>query len=333
MTADDNGNVAGVTERGEMFWISDGKLINTPKAVRKFKDCNEVCFSKAGQLYIGTTGNSIYIFDMESKKLKLKDKIRISGFESINYFYQADNDKMFVCSDTGVAVLGKNGSYHKINTNNFNSSIDSMLVDYQGNLWFSSSRLGLLEMCKSSFEEVFQNIGMTAVVNSTEKWDGILFCGTDDGLVAVKGRKKVSNQLTKRLQNVRIRCLKADSKNTLWIATTEMGIYKVTINKNGGYDIKNFTDKQGIPGMRFRNIIECSDGRIMIAGDYGVAIMSGDRVVNVLDSKDGMLNEKSLGLLEHKDACYVGSDGGGITKIDKNGKVTQITKKTDCHRM
>ena len=95
MTADDNGNVAGVTERGEMFWISDGKLINTPKAVRKFKDCNEVCFSKAGQLYIGTTGNSIYIFDMESKKLKLKDKIRISGFESINYFYQADNDKMF----------------------------------------------------------------------------------------------------------------------------------------------------------------------------------------------------------------------------------------------
>lgn len=84
--------------------------------------------------------------------------------------------------------------------------------------------------------------------------------------------------------------------------------------------------------MRFRNIIECSDGRIMVAGDYGVAIMSGDRVVNVLDSKNGMLNEKSLCLLEHKDACYVGSDGGGITKIDKNGKVTQITKKTDCHR-
>ena len=204
MTADDNGNVAGVTERGEMFWISDGKLINTPKAVSKFKDCNEVYFSKAGQLYIGTTGNSIYIFDMESKKLKLKDKIRISGFESINYFYQADNDKMVVCSDTGVAVLGKNGSYYKINTNNFNSSIDSMLVDYQGNLWFSSSRLGLLEMGKSSFEEIFQNIGMTAVVNSTEKWDGILFCGTDDGLVAVKGRKKVSNQLTRQLQNVRI---------------------------------------------------------------------------------------------------------------------------------
>lgn len=35
MTADDNGNVAGVTERGEMFWISDGKLINTPESCQK----------------------------------------------------------------------------------------------------------------------------------------------------------------------------------------------------------------------------------------------------------------------------------------------------------
>ena len=31
MTADDKGNVVGVTERGEVFWVRDGKIINTPK--------------------------------------------------------------------------------------------------------------------------------------------------------------------------------------------------------------------------------------------------------------------------------------------------------------
>lgn len=327
MTADDKGNVVGVTERGEVFWVRDGKIINTPKGISRFKDCNEVCFLKDGQLYMGTTGNLIYIFDMKSGQPRLKDKIRIKGFESVNCFYQTENDKIFVCSDTGVAVLDKSGGCHRLNTNNFNSSIDSMLVDYQGNLWFSSSRLGLLEMCDSSFEEIFQNIGITAVVNSTEKWNGLLFCGTDDGLVAVRGRKKVNNSLTRQLQNVRIRCLKADSKNALWIATTEMGVYKVTVNEKGRYNVKKFTDKQGMPGMRFRNIIECSDGRVMIAGDYGVAVISGEKIVNVLDSKNGMLNERSLCLLEYKDACYVGSDGGGITKIDKDGSVTRITKK------
>ena len=92
MTADDNGNVAGVTERGEVFWIHDGKLINTPKGISRFKDCNEVYFSEAGQLYMGTTGNSIYIFDMKSGKPKLKDKIGIKGFESVNCFYQTENN-------------------------------------------------------------------------------------------------------------------------------------------------------------------------------------------------------------------------------------------------
>lgn len=74
MTADDNGNVAGVTERGEMFWISDGKLINTPKAVSKFKDCNEVYFSKAGQ-YILVRPEIRYtylIWNQKSLNLKIK---------------------------------------------------------------------------------------------------------------------------------------------------------------------------------------------------------------------------------------------------------------------
>lgn len=44
MTADDKGNVVGVTERGEVFWVRDGKIINTPKGISRFKDCNEVCF-------------------------------------------------------------------------------------------------------------------------------------------------------------------------------------------------------------------------------------------------------------------------------------------------
>ena len=79
--------------------------------------------------------------------------------------------------------------------------------------------------------------------------------------------------------------------------------------------------------MRFRTIIECSDGKIMAAGDYGVAVLSEDSVANILDAKNGLANEKSLCLLEYQDACYVGSDGGGITRIDKDNHVSSITKK------
>ena len=112
-----------------------------------------------------------------------------------------------------------------------------MLMDYQGNLWFSSSRLGLLEMCQSQFEELFPKIGQN---------------GTDSGLIVIDDKKEVSNTLTELLQGVRVRCLKVDSTNALWIATTEKGVYKVTAKNHGGYHIKSFTEENGMPGMRFR---------------------------------------------------------------------------------
>lgn len=65
-----------------------------------------------------------------------------------------------------------------------------MLIDYQGNLWLSSSRLGLMELCQSAFTELFREIGETAVVNTTQKWQGLLFCGTDQGLVILDQNEK-----------------------------------------------------------------------------------------------------------------------------------------------
>lgn len=179
-------------------------------------------------MYLGTTDNKVYVYTMKSGKPVLESRIVLDGCEAINCFYQTENGELFVCSDTGVALIDKGGRCQSINTNNFNSSIDNMLMDYQGNLWFSSSRLGLLEMCQSPFEELFPKIGQNVVVNTTAKWDGLLFCGTDSGLIVIDDKKEVSNTLTELLQGVRVRCLKVDSTNALWIATTEKGVYKVT---------------------------------------------------------------------------------------------------------
>lgn len=327
MTADDNGNVAGVTERGDVFWINNGKQIPAPEGIEPDACYKSAFFSQDGQLYLGTTDNKVYVYTMKSGKPVLESRIVMDGCETINCFYQTESGELFVCSDTGVALIDKGGRCQSINTNNFNSSIDNMLMDYQGNLWFSSSRLGLLEMCQSPFEELFPKIGQNVVVNTTAKWDGLLFCGTDSGLIVIDDKKEVSNTLTELLQGVRVRCLKVDSTNALWIATTEKGVYKVTAKNHGGYHIKSFTEENGMPGMRFQTIIECSDGKIMAAGDYGVAVLSKDSVVSILDAKRGLANEKSLCLLEYQDACYVGSDGGGITRIDKDNHVSSITKK------
>ena len=52
MTADDNGNVAGVTERGDVFWINNGKQIPAPEGIEPDACYKSAFFSQYGQLYL-----------------------------------------------------------------------------------------------------------------------------------------------------------------------------------------------------------------------------------------------------------------------------------------
>ena len=329
MSADQNGTVVGVTDRGEIYWLRDGEIITSPIKFAENKAYRSACFTEDNRLLLGTTDNDVLIYDMTADTPYLIREFSVEEIDGINSFYVTDNNELFICSDTGVVVVQKDLSCKKLNTNNFMSSINNMLIDYQGNLWFSSSRLGLLEMCKSPFVEVFSKIGEESVVNTTEKWQGLLFCGTDDGLIIVDENRgeKVDNEISELLLNTEISCIKADSHDNLWIATTGMGVYKISVKSDGGYNIKQFTEDDGIPGMRFHNICEAKDGTILIAGDYGAAVLSDDFVEQVFSAQNGLVNEKSLCLLEYKNAYYIGSDGGGITKVENGEIVRNIGKK------
>ena len=75
-----------------------------------------------------------------------------------------------------------------------------MIEDYQGNLWFSSSRLGLLKMCKTAFSEIYLSAGFDeAVVNSVSKYKGKIYFGTDNGLSMIDEESGLpeENQLIK----------------------------------------------------------------------------------------------------------------------------------------
>ncbi len=329
MTSDRNGNVVAATESGDVFWMRDGKIADSYTDALCQGNIKGVCFTTDNKLLCGTTENTVYVYDLSSGKPQLERNIQIDDVETINYFYETSNKDIFICSDNGIAVLHDDYSCHKLNTDNFTSAIYSMLIDYQGNLWFSSARQGLLKMSASPFHELFPQIGIdSTVVNSTEIWNDFLFCGTDKGLIAIdkENDTQVENEITKAIGNTRVRCVKADSKNNLWIATTGIGLCKVTINKQDGYDIKFLTEDDGMAGMRFRDILELEDGSIAVSGDTGVTIIKNDVVIQTFTLSKGLSNEKSLCMLEYNGALYIGSDGGGISVIKDDSVIKSINK-------
>ena len=362
LSADASGQVIAITERGELFLLKHGEAVPLPSALQQLPHIKVAQFLSDGRLLLGTTGSELYSYSAG----RALSSYQLNGLESINAFYETENHDFFVLSDSGVATLSADGTLQKIDTGDFTSSIDHMLIDYQGDLWFSSSRLGLLELSPSPFDELFSHIGRSEVVNTTVHWQGRLLAGTDAGLLQLTDGALVEDELTSLLDGVRIRCLRVDRYDALWIAATERGVYRVGRNADGSYAIRQFTEADGLPGMRFRHLLELSNGRMAVAGDYGVAVLentapagqapaegtgrtpataatatsatgtvkhpaddaasSGSCMVAAFDARNGLSTEKSLCLLEYQDALYIGSDGGGITRIGLDGMMTRLTK-------
>lgn len=325
ISADKNGNVAVVTDDGELFLLQEGTVAARCQNQANAYTCCR--FTEDGSLYVGTQEGSILRFEVKQNKLTEKKTISCSGITSIASLTEQEGI-LYICAHNGAGYLDEAGRYHAIKTNQFNSSLEHMLIDYQGNYWFASSRLGLLRMCQSVFTDINIETGLrNGVVNSTTSWNGNLYVGMDEGLAIVDLDKNrvLSDSLTERLQDTRIRNLFVDSQNNLWIATAGKGIYQVSPDA----EVTVYDETKHVNGQRFRSIIELPDGTIMVSGDSGITYIRDGVVTGTIGSDDGLDNPKLLCLLACADGSVLaGSDGSGIYRI-RDGKVTQHYTKED----
>lgn len=328
LTANSTGEVIAVNDGGEVYSFQDGELIKTTISGLANHMVTSAFFTKDDTLYLGMDTDTVRVIKGDAG-LKSDTTYTCTGLSTINSFYEMENGEIFICSDSGVGYINNSGTFKMVNTDRFTKSIDNMLVDYQGDLWFSSSRLGLAKMCKSSFTGLLEETAVDQhVVNAVTCYKGNMWCGTDDGLLVIDENKKalVTNEVTELLQGIRIRHVQVDSKDDIWISTTGNGVYKVKAIGND-FDITNFNEENGLPGARVRCVKELSSGEMVAVGDDGVSFIENNKVIKTITAEDGLNNVKSLCVLEYRNKVYVGSDGGGITVIKDHAIEKCITKQ------
>lgn len=320
--ADSAGNVAAVTNNGRLFLMQKGQILSSRQLTDESEIFRSCTFSPTGKLLAGTSKNHIYVFDISEGYFNEQSVLTTGTLNSIKDLRYLENQDLFVTADNGIGYFDTRGAFRVLNTNEFRNSVDNMLVDYQGNLWFSSSRLGLLRLAPSSFLNIYSTIGMDhRVVNTTAFWKGNYYFGTDRGLDIVNDElsEQIHNDLTERFENIRIRCIFVDSRGSLWICTYGSGLFEIEADGTE----HEYSSNNVIFGNRVRMVMELSDGTILAGSDVGVSFIRDHEV------EETITNTMILTATELPDKrILVGTDGNGLVIID-NYEVSRILTRED----
>ena len=309
--------VCGLTQNGDMF-VYQGRDLESFFPADTFSFGNVVAvepniFSE-NQYWVGTTGDKVAQISIENGTVRVLKLLTMEGRHTVNDMLLRPDGVLLIATENGVGYFDMLDNFHVIDKMQFNNSVDNIMVDYEGNMWFSSSRMGVAKLTSNSFRNLFAIADISPrVVNSVLKHQGITYVATDRGLVTLKGDKPIATPISELLKTTRTRHVIVDSKGNLWIATySKLGLLKY--NPETGA-MRGFTRREGLPHERSRVIMESSDGSIYVGTRDGLALIRNDKVEKTFTTRNGLSNPQVLCLLEHKGDIYVGTDGGGINLI------------------
>ena len=329
-----DGLIYGLTSVGDLFTVKNGELVT----FLSHEECRVADIlsilpdpGHPGRLYLGTGDSRIYYGDLAGnfRSMGIKEIAPLSSVECMEYI----DGQIWICAGNGIGKLNNEG-FHQLKNIPMEKQIGHVMTDYEGNLWFTSTRQSVMKIVPNQFLDIFKQYDLPAeVVNSTCMYGRQLFMGTDSGLIVVENGEKVdsiplikavtasgkaleTDDLLEYLDGVRIRSVIRDSKDRLWISTWRQ---RGLIRYDHG-EVMAFTREDGLLSGQIRMVSECEDGSILVAGAGGVSVIQGDTVTGGYSEKDGIVVMDILTVTEgFNHEVILGSDGSGIYVFSPDG--------------
>jgi ligand-binding sensor domain-containing protein/serine phosphatase RsbU (regulator of sigma subunit) len=143
-------------------------------------------------------------------------------------------------------------------------TITCILSDKQGNIWFGTDGEGLLKYKNGKFISLTVKDGLTSnfISSLMENKNGELWIGTDNGITVWNNKFSVFNT---SLPSQSIKALFCDSKNNIWIGTSDIGVVRINASNK---KLNVYSTSEGLANNYVKVIFETDNGAIFI-GTYG----------------------------------------------------------------
>ena len=330
-----DGLIYGLTNLGDIMTIRDGRLVNYISVGDNVESGAVGAFypdmEEPGMVYLQSVDYGFCHARMGERLTELVaiDIQPLSTVQMISYI----DGKLWVCASNGIGYV-ENEAFHLLENLPMNNSVGGVMMDYLGNLWFTSTRQGVMKIVPNQFWDLFQRFDLpTNVVNTTCMIEDKLLIGSDTGLmvldenglvsslpltkaVTASGEDLGADDLIQLLSGCRIRSIIRDSHDRIWISIWR----KLGLLRYDHGEAVLFTMEDGLLSGSLRAVAEKEDGAMLVALAGGVNIIEGDRVIGSYGEKEGISTTESLCVTEGLNGEIVlGSNGGGIYIIDESG--------------
>lgn len=330
-----DGLVYVLSSDSDIFTMKDGKVTD-------FADHRESLLTgvtcilsdreNPGQVYLGMRA-TVWHLNLRGD-ISDWELVGLSEF-SINEMVYINEEIMMCTGNYAGFIDGENISLFEHLS--MNSPINHVMRDYEGNLWFTSARMGVMKAVPNQFTDIYEKYGIANdAVNAVCKYDGKLFVGTDMGLTVADDKGPCSsvpiktviiteygeleeNDLLRLIGNSCINSIVCDSKNRLWITAWKDCLYC--------YEKDTVTVYSTMAGLVSNNIVGClerKDGSMLVVMSDGFNIISDGKVLS--DYKNNEFpNEHIVCATEGENGDIIlGTGDNGLYVVEKSGGINHI---------
>ncbi|MBQ5471873.1 MAG: hypothetical protein IIT58_07715 [Treponema sp.] len=232
---------------------------------------------------------------------------------------QEKNGTIWFGTEKGLVVYN-NGSFYEYHgvPELAKSNINKIIQDREGNIWFATDRNGIGKMTLGKFK--IKRLGRT--VNSiAEDANGVVWAGTDAGVLCYINENPVSNTLTEYTKSLRIRHIEITSDSKVLVSCYSNPGQLLYDGKT----IKKWNTDNGLCGNKVRVAIENKPGEYYVGTTTGLSIIHADGTIKNFNQNNGLDTEYIMALYKDThDVIWVGTDGGGIYLIKDEEIFTKI---------
>ncbi len=315
--AKDKNGVLWIATDGEGLYSFDGKALRHVDGLLS-ETVNTLMVSHDNTLVIGTT-NGLNL--LKGQKLTQYDALK--NYQ-INALTSDGQSRIWVGTELGLARISLVDDKFEFLSESEGyplGRITGMYADSENSLWVSTGRNGLIQIRESSIinfttKNGLSNNKINVILEGPERK---FYIGSDAGAIDVYQNGEVKSFPVKLMfKDAGVRDLLIDKTGTMWIAS-----YKGLLQIEHGRE-KLFTEKDGLPAVDLRRIIEDHEGNIWVASrSAGIAVFRKGKINKVFNKTNGLKSNYVLALEENqKGEILAGTHSGGLSIINKKGEVT-----------